>query len=315
MAGMLVLTTAQPIVGVDFHTSLPPIPTAILPHAVVWGTGLSLTMGLPQALTASQAMSPDHPTNKAKPIAAGLGYACGRGHDAGVHFGHIAGNTLLAIIWLGAASKAEFGSGTVRVQGQHMAVNMMLFMNLQLDCSDPVPMPTGFTFAIGSKMVFANMTFMDLINGFVHMLVDVIIVAILNFLLKGAGSIVGRVLKGTGITGILSELAGNARGVANDLEDIWLRKLSNGKRVMDWSRLTPKGFAQQFENLFLNHRWNMGGYNTSLAPQALADAGKSIVPGWLYGSPVGASASQDLSPGSAVAGSSADSGIDSLFYP
>jgi hypothetical protein len=315
MAGMLVLTTMQPIVGVDFHTSLPPIPTAILPHAVVWGTGLSLSMGLPQALTASQAMAPNHPQYGQKPIAAGFGYACGRGHDAGVHFGHIAGNTLLAIIWLGAASKAEFGSGTVLVQGQHMAVNMMLFMNLQLDCSDPVPMPTGFTFATGSNMVFANMTWMDLLNGFVHMLVDIAIVAILNFLLAGVGSVVGRVLKGTGITGILSELAGNAKGVAHDLEDIWLRKLSNGKRVMDWSRLTPKGFAQQFEAAFLNHRWNMEGYNTSIAPKALGTAAKSILPGWLYGSPVGASASQNFSPGSAVAGSNADSGIDSLFYP
>jgi hypothetical protein len=159
MAGMLVLTTVQPIIGVDMHTSLPPIPTAILPHAVVWGTGLSLKMGLPQALTSSHAMSPDQPTYAAKPIAAGWGHACGRGHDAGVHFGHIAGNTLLAIIWLGAASKAEFGSGTVKVQGEHMAVNMMVFANLQLHCNDPVPMPTGVTFAVGSDVVFANMTF------------------------------------------------------------------------------------------------------------------------------------------------------------
>lgn len=315
MAGMLVLTTMQPIVGVDFHTSLPPIPTAILPHAVVWGTGLSLKMGLPQALTASQAMSPDHPKYGAKPIAAGFGHACARGHDAGVHFGHIAGNTLMAIIWLGAASKAEFGSGTVLVQGQHMAVNMALFMNIQLDCSDPVPMPTGFTFALGSKSVYANMTFLDFLNGLVHMLVDVVIVAILNFLLAGFTSVVGRVLKGTGLTGILSELAGNAKGVANDLEDIWVRKLSNGERVMDWSRLTPRGFCQQFKALFLNHRWNMAGYNTSIAPKALGTAAKSIVPGWLYGSPVGASASENFSPGSAVAGNDADSGIDSLFYP
>lgn len=315
MPGMLVLTTMQPIVGVDFHTSLPPIPTAILPHVVVWGTGLSLGMGLPQALTASQAMSPAHPVNGSKPIVVGPGHACGRGHDAGVHFGHIAGNTLLAIIWLGAASKSEFGSGTVRVQGQHMAVNMMLFMNLQLDCSDPVPMPTGFTFATGSAMVFANFTFMDLLNGFAHMLVDVIIVAVLNFLLAGAMGIVGRVLKGTGITGILSELAGNAKGVINDLDDIWVRKLSSGERVFDWSRLTPKGFADQMRAAFDNHRWNMEGYNTSIAPEALAKAAKSAVPGWLYGSPLGASASPDFSPGSAVVGNNADSGIDSLFYP
>ncbi len=312
MAGMLVLTTMQPIVGVDMHTSLPPIPTAILPHYVVWGTGLSLGMGLPQALTASQAMSPSHPQYKKKPIAVGVGHACGRGHDAGVHFGHIAANTLLAIIWLGAASKSEFGSGTVMVQGQKMCVNMALFMNVNLDCSDPVPLPSGFTFATGSAMVYANMTFMDFLNGIVHMAVDVVIVVILNFLLAGAGKIVGRLFKGAGITGILSELASSAKQIFYDLEDIFGRKVG-GKLVMDWSRLTPKGFAQQVEQAFLNHRWNAAGYNTKIAPKALGEAAKSIIPGWLYGSPLGASASQDFSPGSAVVGSAADKGVDSAW--
>jgi hypothetical protein len=313
MPGMLVLTTMQPIVGVDIHNSLPPIPVAPLPHVVVWGTGLSLGMGLPQALTASQAMSPSHPQFGAKPIAVGIGHACGRGHDAGVHFGHIAGNTLLAIIWLGAASKAEFGSGTVQVQGAHMAVNMMLFMNPQLHCCDPVPLPFGFTFATGSNMVFANMTFMDLLNGLVHMLVDIAIVVILNFVLAGVGSVVGRVLKGSGMKGLLSELAGNARGVVNDLEDIFVRKLSSGKRVMDWSKITPRGFAKQFEQWFANHRWNAAGFNSSIAPRAFSKAASSAVPGWLAGSPTGASASSTYSPG-AQGASAADTAVDSLFY-
>jgi hypothetical protein len=312
MAGMLAFTTMQPIAGVDMHTSLPPIPTVILPHVVVWGTGISLSMGLPQALTASQAMSPNHPKNGAKPIAVGFGYACGRGHDAGVHFGHIAANTLLAIIWLGAASKAEFGSGTVLVQGQHMAVNMMLFMNIQLHCGDPVPMPTGFTFATGSNLVYANFTFMDLLNGFVHMLVDVLIVAILNFILAGVGSVLGRLLKGTGMVGLLSELTGNAKGVVNDLEDVLGRKLSNGKRVIDWSGLTPRGFFKQVSQLGNNIKFGFPEAE-DYARSSLAKSAKSVIPGWLVGSPTGASASPALSPG-AQSASSADSGIDSLFY-
>jgi hypothetical protein len=312
MAGMLVLTTVQPIAGVDMHYSLPPIPPAILPHVVVWGTGLSLGMGLP-SVTASHAMSTDHPTYMAKPIGVGVGHACGRAHDAGTHLGHIAGNTLLPIIFLGSSSKAEFGSGTVLVQGEHMAVNLMCYVNLQLDCNDPIPMPTGVSIALGSNMVYANFTAMDALNGFVHMLVDVAIVAILNFVLAGLGSVLGRVLKGTGMTGLLSDMAGNARGVVNDLEDIFVRKLSSGKRAIDWSRLTPRGFAQQFAHLARNHWTNAASYNTQIAPQVLGKAAKSAVPGVLTGSPTGISASSTYSPGARGA-SAADSAVDSIFY-
>jgi hypothetical protein len=318
MPGMLALTTMEPIAGVDIHESLPPIPTAPLPHVVVWGTGLSLKMGLPQALTASQAMSPDHKKYYAKPIAVGLGHACGRGHDAGVHFGHIAGNTLLAVIWLGAASKSEFGSGTVLVQGNHMAAHLMLFMNLQLHCCDPAPLPMGFSFATGSNLVFANLAFIDIVAGFVHMIVDIAFVVVLNFALKGIGSALGRLWKGTGMTGLLSDLA---KGVVNDLEDIFVRKLSNGKRVMDWSKITPKGFAKQFGQWFANHRWNAEGFNSSIAPKALAKIVGGTVPGWLVGSPTGASAvpydsatpDANVSPGS-KASSKTDDAVDRIFY-
>jgi len=210
---------------------------------------LSLEMGLPEALEASHAMSPIHPDPDCskRPIAVGPGHACGRDHDAGALVAHIAANALLPVILLGAASKSEFGSGTVLVgrKGEKMAVNLLLFMNVQLHCDDPVPMPTGFTFATGSAMVYANLTFMDVLDGFAHMLVDVILVAILNFAIAGAGNVIDRVVAATGMKGLLSEMAGNAKSVLNDLEDIFIRKLSNGKRVIDWSRLTPKGFAQR----------------------------------------------------------------------
>lgn len=312
MPAMLAFTTMQPIVGVDMHTSLPPIPPVILPHVVVWGTGLSLPIGLP-SVTASHAMSTDHPKYLAKPIAVGVGHACGRGHDAGAHPGHIAGNTLLPIIFLGSASKAEFGSGTVLVQGEHMAVNLMLFMNLQLHCNDPIPMPTGFTFATGSNMVYANLTPIDMLNGFVHMLVDVAIVAILNFVLAGVGTVLVKVLKGAGVNGLLSEVAGNARNVVNDLDDIFVRRLGSGERVIDWSKLTPRGFAKQFSQVARNHWHNMASYNTQIAPRALGRAAKTAVPGVFVGSPVGVSASADHSPG-AQGASAADKGVDSLFY-
>lgn len=313
MAGMLVLTTMQPIVGVDIHNSLPPIPVAPLPHYVVWATGLSLGMGLPKALTASQAISPQNPDPSiaAKPVAVGPGHACGRGHDAGSHLGHIAANTLLPIVFLGSASKSEFGSGTVIAGGKHMGVNMLLFLNINLDCSDPLPMPTGFTFATGSAMVFANFTWKDFFNGLVHMIVDVAIVAILNFLVSAGAKVLGRLFTGAAMKGLLGELGQEIKGVGEKLEDIFVRKVG-GKRVMDWSRLTPRGFADQ-----VRVTWNNLRFGSTLKGDVLpglGDAAKTAVPGWLVGSPTGASASPDYSPG-AVGASKADDLVDSMFYP
>ncbi|HXJ18755.1 MAG TPA: hypothetical protein VMT03_00875 [Polyangia bacterium] len=325
MAGMLVLTTMQPIVGVDVHNSLPPIPVAPIPHAVVWATGLSLGMGFPKALNASQAISPQNPdpTVAQKPVAVGIGHACGRGHDAGSHLGHIAANTLLPIIFLGSASKSEFGSGTVLVAGKHMCVNMLLFLNINLDCWDPVPVPSGFTFATGSAMVFANFTWKDFFDGLVHMIVDVIIVAILNYVVAVGGKVLGKLLAGEGAKAILSVFGSEFTKVGEQLADIFGRKVG-GKLVMDWSNLTARGFAKQAEAAWANLMW--GEMRGKYIYPALGDAAKTAVPSWLLGSPTGASASPyygndpsqqkaspGLSPGSR-ASSAADDTIDKLFY-
>lgn len=306
MAGMLVLTTMQPIVGVDMHTSLPPIPPAILPHVVVWGTGLSLWGGLPLALTASHAIAENHPHNMDYPVHVGPAHACGRGHDAGAFVAHIAGNTLLPVILLGSASKAEFGSGTVMVgkDTEKMAVNLILAVNLQLHCDDPVPMPTGLTFATASAMVYANLSWMDVLNGFVHMIVDVIIVAILNFAIAGIGKVLGRALSGQAMKGLLGELGGEAKGILEGLEDIFVRKLSSGKRVIDWSRLTPKGFTQQMSQALENLAAKE--FHKDLAKPAAIALAKWMA-GWKVGSPLGASADPDS------AGSLLSSGADKTF--
>lgn len=324
MAGMLVLTTMQPIVGVDIHTSLPPIPPAPLPHVVVWGTGLSLWMGLPLALTASHAMAPNHPQNMAKPVAVGPAHACGRGHDAGAFVAHIAGNTLLPIVLLGSASKAEFGSGTVMVGqgGERMAVNLLIAVNIQLHCDDPVPMPTGITIATASNMVYANLTWMDFLNGLVHMIVDVIIVALLNLALAGIGKVLGKALSGEVMKGLLGEMGEEVKSIFLKLDDIFFRKLSSGKRVIDWSRLTPKGFAEQVSQTVENVA--VKEFRKDLVMPELKSAAKTWLPAWLVGSPTGASATyQPTTPdghpqGDAVSGpgahvsSAADTGVDHL---
>lgn len=188
-AAMPILNTLQPIVGVDIHLSLPPIPPAPAPHVVVWCVGLSGWMSLPLWDMASKSNSLEHPEVKT-PVSAWRGNPCGRGHDAGPHLGHIAANTLLAIIWLGASSKAEFASGTVHTPQGGMAVNMMWFANLHLDCGDPVATPTGLAITLDYS-ICAGFTWMDLLNGFVHMLVDFLLDALLSVLLGGIGVLVG----------------------------------------------------------------------------------------------------------------------------
>lgn len=318
MAGMLVLTTMQPIVGVDIHKSLPPIPPVPLPHYVVWGTGLSLAMGLPLAASASKAVSPDHPEGSLKPVAVGFGHACGRGHDAGPHLGHIAGNTLLAIIWLGAASKAEFGSGTVKVASGNLGVNFMLFANLQLHCHDPIPMPSGVTFATGSNMVFANFTWMDLLAGFVHMLIDVIISALLNLLMgaltKYIGSQLGRLFGGGPGMSLLAAFKAQGTEMFEAMDDIFFRRLMSGARVMDWSVLTPRGFSGQMAALWNNMRDSSFVRNVLPGPMAetARDTGISLV----VGGPTGAdlAVSDNVGPPGSTLGNWVNDGADSLLY-
>jgi hypothetical protein len=189
---MPLLNTVQPFAGVDVHTSLPPIPPAPAPHVVVWGLGLSGWMSLPLWQTASKSNSTDHPKIAAKgvPVAAGPGHPCGRGHDAGPHLGHFAANTLLAIIWLGASSKAEFASGTVGTPQGPIAVNMMWAVNLQLDCGDPVSTPSSIAIAIDYTN-YAGFTWTDFFNGLVHLLVDFIIDALLSAALGMVSTLLG----------------------------------------------------------------------------------------------------------------------------
>lgn len=320
MTGMLAFTTMQPIMGVDMHTSLPPIPPVILPHVVVWGTGLSLSMGLPLAQSASKAMSPDHLQLGLKPIAVGLGHACGRGHDAGPHLGHIAGNTLLAIIWLGAASKAEFGSGTVMVQGLPMAVNFMMYANLQLHCHDPIPMPSGLTFATGSNMVYVNFTWLDLLAGFVHMLIDVIISAFLNLVMgamtKYISAQLARLFQGGPGMGLLAAFKAQGVQMWEALDDIFVRRLtfSTGARVMDWSRITPRGFAHQVSVTWNNLRSR--DFVRNVLPGEMAGSARDTTVSLLVGGPTGADLAVDGTggpPGSNL-GNFANDGADSFLY-
>jgi hypothetical protein len=202
MAGLPVLTTMQPIVGIDFHKSIPPPPPVgplMTPHVVAWFSGLSQKENfLWSVASTSKASSPE--SGCLKPTQVGSGHACGRTHDAGPHPGHIWPNVLLPLIMLGSGSKAEFGSGTVKVAVSHVAgdsvdlgVNLAYFMNLNLDCADfPLPpTPTGMCFTT-SYNVTAGFTTSDFLRGLVQMLFD----SVLTWVVGLACAEIGAVLSG-----------------------------------------------------------------------------------------------------------------------
>lgn len=220
MPGFPVLTTIQPIVGADFHKSIPPPPPAgplMVPHVVVWGSGLSQKTGFMWAIAAtSRASSPE--SGCPKPTVVGFGHGCGRTHDAGPHPGHIWPNVLLPVILLGSASKAEFGSGTVKVavspQGGgslDMAINVAYVLNMNLDCQDfPLPpLPTGLSFTIHYN-VTAGFSFHDFLRGLIQLAADLAITWILGLGCAMAGSLMAGVIGKVMGKGLLGSLIADA---------------------------------------------------------------------------------------------------------
>ncbi len=207
-APMHCLNTIQPIVGCDAHKAIPPPPPApppFTPHVVVWGEGWSQKVNfLGMAMATSKAASPE--SGAPKPVACGYGYAVGRTHDAGPHPGHIWPNVLLPLIMLGAGSKSEFASGTVKIGtasgAQDMAVAVAFAVNMNLDCFDfPMPpAPSGVVIA-AANTVFAGLTWADVGRGFVGMVID----SALTWFVGAACAVV------TGaMSGLLSRAAGSS---------------------------------------------------------------------------------------------------------
>jgi hypothetical protein len=205
-----VLNTIQPLLGVDIHNSVPPFPPAPMPHVLVWGVGLSAKMGFLQSPITSKAASPDA-LHLSKTVGAGWGYAVGRQHDAGPHGGHIWTNTLLPVIALGSGSKNQFGAGTVKTpnhgaQTADLAVGMLWVTDMSLDCSDPVPLPTGRP-VTAANTVRAGMTWADVGRGAVSMVTDFGLTAASSFI---GGKVLGWAGKLAGNTAVAAMLSGNS---------------------------------------------------------------------------------------------------------
>lgn len=269
MPGFPVFTTIQPIIGTDFHKSIPPPPPAgpmMMPHVVMWGSGLSQKTGFMWAIAAtSRASSPE--SGCPKPTVVGFGHGCGRTHDAGPHPGHIWPNALLPIILLGSSSKAEFGSGTVKIAiapqaggSADMAVNVAYVMNLNLDCQDfPLPPgPTGLCFTIHYN-VKAGFSLADFWRGVIQMGVDMALTWLVGAacagLTAGLSGLLGKVLgKSSFLGGAWSALKGNLRlaGIGSSaaalMNDGAGYFASNGRVFVNAWRFVPAAIANAWKS-------------------------------------------------------------------
>lgn len=271
MPGFPIFTTIQPIVGVDMHKSIPPPPPAgplMLPHPVVWGSGLSQKTGFMWAIAAtSRASSPE--SGCPRPTVAGFGHACGRTHDAGPHPAHIWPNVLLPLILLGSSSKAEFGSGTVKVavspQGGNamdLAVNVAYVMNLNLDCQDfPLPpLPTGLCFTIHYNIT-AGFGLMDFLRGLIQCAVDAALTWLVGVACAGLGSVLKGALARLMGNGAFTSVAWSAfKGNFSFSSELGLRSAgdlmndgagffaSNGRLFVDGWRAMPAALANAWKN-------------------------------------------------------------------
>jgi hypothetical protein len=91
---------------------------------------------------------------------------------------------LAPLIILTAGSKSYFGPSSVLAEKKPIAGALFKYVNWQLNCADPCPMPTGFVACWGT--VVCGMTWGDIIGGFIAMVLDCAIQAVIN---AGTGAI------------------------------------------------------------------------------------------------------------------------------
>ncbi len=306
---MPVLTTNQPVVGVDIHDAMPPIAPLPMPHPVVWGLGLSLWMGIPLSASCSKANTPA--LTKGRAIMARGGHVLGRGHDAGPHPGHLYPNALLPLIMIGSASKAEFACGTVHTPQGKLAINCLRVCNLQLHCADPMALPSGMSVAMDHS-VRAGFTVADLLNGLVHTIVDTVIDLALGVAAGAAGRLAtnaGSILRGASLAPVFQAFGSSADDVARGLKRMPAIPFADAVSGRRW--------IQQ-----MDHLWNTLRFATSpvIADHAIPEIAHGFAKSMFgvgVGKPLGGA-----SDGNAHERATNDDGalplnktIDALFYP
>lgn len=91
---------------------------------------------------------------------------------------------VLALLWTAiSGSKSYFGPSSVLGNGKPIAAALFVYVNPQLNCDDPLPLPTGV--AITWSNVVCGLTWGDIIGGFLSMGFDMLISWVLNKLGSG----------------------------------------------------------------------------------------------------------------------------------
>lgn len=165
--GHNVLIQWHVMVGYDFHTPPPP-PAGQFTIMVLNGTSLTRTC------------ADDHKSTQTG------GKVMGRGTDIGpIIIPHAPAPPIppfrLAYIIPTSGSKSHFGSSKYKINcggATSCAVAVLFVVNLNLNCGEPVPTPTGVVIAPNTHM--AGMTLGDFLAGIFSMVLDFVIQSLLN---------------------------------------------------------------------------------------------------------------------------------------
>ena len=205
----------HPMIGCDFHLELtftwPPVPVPYTPHIV--GQRLA---GLGGPAGAGTITDDNVLANNWNIIL----------RDSDIQYGipHIPvppfPPCVLALLWTAlSGSKSYFGpSSVVAKNNDPIAAALLVYVNPQLNCDDPVPLPTGI--AITWSNVVCGLTWGDIIGGFLSMGLDIAISFLLNklgsrisakLIPKSASQVVTKAIETT-VSSVLQQLTGSPIG-------------------------------------------------------------------------------------------------------
>jgi hypothetical protein len=175
MPWCIVLKNWHPMVGVDFHTQVPPPPAPPIPNMPYY-TGSAMfgtTMG-----TTTQKYFPTHPSS-------GFGLTMARATDIGPIIGHFGPlpHILLPLEIMLSASKSYFGASSYLGKDNTGGVSpvctcALVIVNLNVNCGTPLNTPTGVVPGINTHV--AHMSLADYAVAIIQAAVEVALSYLLN---------------------------------------------------------------------------------------------------------------------------------------
>ncbi len=163
MISCCILMPIHPMIGIDYHDLVPPPPAPPTPVPMQPYGVVQVLMGISgDSKFTTKVFTMNFP-------------AMHMGTDIGkalVHVGNPA-NLLLPVIIGFSASKSLFGASTVQAEGKPVATACMVFANQNLNCNNPVNLPTGSVCA--PNTVMAGMSLGDYLTGALMMGVDMLV--------------------------------------------------------------------------------------------------------------------------------------------